>query len=284
MTKTTTIALAAAIAAQPVHSAADLLLINNCGEEFNFHLLRYSGTTEEIQKGIPLAFRDSCTVFSNYFGSHAAIYIEFASGTDRQYDGHDREEWLRPPNRSHRQWVNSFPTREYGAVYFWPIDLPQDGRDTTLVLRIDAVSDCLGICTNGSGEKRTAFDHYNGSWKNGLPDGSGIYVRNDTTYDGNWQGGLKHGPMKITTTDGYVERAEFYEGVRHGKSFTKLADGRTRMEYHYRNGVKNGDQLMTYRTEDGRMVTIYHFYKDGKPTIIRRTRNRAPKTRRGANG
>jgi hypothetical protein len=53
--------------------------------------------------------------------------------------------------------------------------------------------DCRNGLANGKGEAR-GFHHYKGQFKNGLPDGTGVYYYDDSTYyDGEFQDGIKEG-------------------------------------------------------------------------------------------
>lgn len=52
-------------------------------------------------------------------------------------------------------------------------------------------------------------DFYDGNWKYGLPQGSGLYVSRDPVwrYEGEWENGVQCGKGKETFDDG-----SFYEG------------------------------------------------------------------------
>lgn len=54
------------------------------------------------------------------------------------------------------------------------------------------------------------FEEYNGLWKNGLPNGKGIYIwKNGNIYEGNYEEGKKKGIGKFTFNSGN----SFYEGI-----------------------------------------------------------------------
>lgn len=53
--------------------------------------------------------------------------------------------------------------------------------------------DCKHGLANGKGDAQ-GLNHYTGSFKDGMPDGTGIYYYNDSEfYDGNFQDGIKEG-------------------------------------------------------------------------------------------
>jgi hypothetical protein len=73
----------------------------------------------------------------------------------------------------------------------------QDNAQSCKVITTTLVGEYKGDCkkglANGKGEAK-GIAHYTGSFKNGMPDGNGIYNYNDSLYySGNFQDGIKEG-------------------------------------------------------------------------------------------
>ncbi len=116
--------------------------------------------------------------------------------------------------------------------------------------------DCMEGLAHGSGEA-IGTDHYKGEFKNGYPDGQGIYTwTTGEVYEGSWKNGLRHGKGKYTF---FINGKETIQEGRWVKGVYKEKD--PEKEYSVRER-RNLDRYFFRRIGDGNTI-VFKLYKLG---------------------
>lgn len=91
---------------------------------------------------------------------------------------------------------------------------------------------------------------YSGEFKNGRPDGSGVFTSRDgSVYQGEFQSGIPSGKGKFSSPNGNIYIGEFANGVANGEGTEQVADGSSYIG-SFANGVRDGKGKLTF--PDGR--------------------------------
>ncbi|KAK9815279.1 hypothetical protein WJX72_000998 [[Myrmecia] bisecta] len=103
-------------------------------------------------------------------------------------------------------------------------------------------------------------DNYTGGWKDGLPEGEGIYQWADgSVYEGSWKNGAKQGLGTYTWPTKAVYRGEWQNGCMHGSGTFEGTDG-TRYQGGWQRDLKHGLGKKWYANGD----TYEGLWKAGK--------------------
>jgi len=85
-----------------------------------------------------------------------------------------------------------------------------------------ATAQCIeGDCESGYGKYDLFYAVYEGTFKNGLPDGAGKIFYDDYTYEGEVKEGLEHGKGVLIYKDGSIEKAKYNRGKKIENLFVK---------------------------------------------------------------
>jgi hypothetical protein len=140
----------------------------------------------------------------------------------------------------------------------------QDSTQSCRVEQKSLVGTYTGECkkglANGKGEA-TGYDHYTGLFKNGWPDGKGVYYyRDGSYYDGNFQEGIKEGKGEM-----HFIRAAGPDSVVKGYWSGDEYRGKKYITYHFDGEAKFDLYEMTPSSESGNTIVFEISTTSGSP-------------------
>lgn len=90
------------------------------------------------------------------------------------------------------------------------------------------------------------MEAYDGHWKDGEKDGTGVYQWQDRSYVGNWSSGLREGFGVLEKQSGSWYRGEWHLDHRHGDGTAYDVNTNTTYTGQWSNGLRNGKGRLLY--------------------------------------
>ena len=110
---------------------------------------------------------------------------------------------------------------------------------------------CIGNCQNGQGTKTWADgSHYQGGWKNGLPDGQGTStLASGNKYKGDYKNGFMDGQGNFTFASGNIYQGAWKNDTKDGQG-TYTSPHRKIYEGTWKNDLMDGQGSKTWANGD----------------------------------